>query len=295
MTISISKRKLTLSLCFISAAILGACGGGSDPVITKLNVTPALGAVYGGTVNIYSSNGTLLGTATTSTSDGKATVDMANYTLGSPIIVKVTLSAGASYFNEKTGTNTTVTAANPVSLLSVLPAVAAGQAVGVTPITNMAAKLAGVTADTVGSTPLTSPVSADAIYTAVAKTNLILGLPAATNILAAPVPATAAAPTPTETLGKVLASIAKNTTATDPVAQATALAAAVKTDGTVDSTKTAAINEANTTLKDPAKTTGLTITIATPNTAPTAAQVTAAATAVKTVVDAAKATGASGG
>ncbi len=292
---STNKRHFIFSLSVISACIFTGCGGGSDPVITKLNVTPVLGAVYGGTVSVYNSTGTLLGSATTSNTDGKATVNMANYTDGSPVIVKVTLSAGASYFNEKTGTNTTVTAANPVSLLSVLPAVAAGQAVGVTPITSMAAKLAGLNADTVGATALTTPVSADAIYSAVAKTNLALGLPATTNILAAPVAATAAAPTPSETLGKVLASMAKHTTAADPVAQAAALVAAVKTDGTVDSTKTAVINEINTTLKDPAKTTGLAIVITTPITAPTAAQVTSAATAVKTVVDAAKATGATGG
>lgn len=296
MSISISKRKLTVSLCLAAAAVLAACGGGTDTVITKLNVTPVLGAVYGGTVSVYSGAGALLGTATTSTTDGKASVDMANYAAGTPIIVKVTLSPGASYFNEKTGSNTTITGTNSVSLLSVVPAVSSGQAVGVTPITNMAAKLVGVTADVVGgSAPLATVVSSDAIYTAVAKTNLILGLPAATNILAAPVAATVAAPAPTETLGKVLASIAKNTTATDPVAQSNALLAAVKTDGTVDTTKTAAITEFNTTLKDPVKTTGLTLVISAVNTAPTATQVTAATATVKTVVDSAKATGATGG
>jgi len=295
MSITITKRDFTFSLCLIGAGILAACGGGSDPVVTKLNVTPVLGAVYGGTVNVYSNSGALLGTATTSTTDGKASVDMTNYVDGSPVIVKVTLSPGASYFNEKTGTNTVVTSANTVSLLSVVPAVSTGQAVGVTPITNMAAKLAGVTADAVSGAALTTAVSADAIYSAVAKTNLILGLPASTNILAAPVAATLTAPVPTETLGKVLASIAKNTTATDPVAQSNALLAAVKTDGTVDSTKTAAITEANSTLKDPAKTTGLTLAISTANTAPTTAQVTAATATVKASVDAARATGATGG
>jgi hypothetical protein len=209
-------------------------------------------------------------------------------------VVKVSLAAGASYFNEKTGANVTITAANPISLLSVVPAVASGQAVGVTPITNMAAKLAGLTADAVGTGTLATTVTADAIYSAVAKTNLALGLPAVTNILAAPVAATLAAPKPTETLGNILAVMAKNTASADPVAQATALAAAVKTDGTVDATKAAAITEVNTTLTDKTKATGVTIAIAAPVTAPTAAQLTTATAATKTVVDAAKPTGAGG-
>jgi hypothetical protein len=290
----INKRSFSIALTGAAFAALVACGGGSDPVVTTLSVTPVLGAVYGGTVTVYSNTGTLLGTATTSATDGKASVNLSNYTAGSPIVVKVNLAPGASYFNEKTGANVTITAANPISMLSVVPAVASGQAVGVTPITNMAAKLAGLTTDTVGTGTLATTVTADAIYTAVAKTNLALGLPATTNILAAPVAATVAAPKPTETLGNILAVMAKNTAAADPVTQANNLAAAVKTDGTVDSTKTAAITEVNTTLKDTTKATGVTIVIAAPVTAPTAAQVTTAAAATKTVVDAAKPTGAGG-
>lgn len=294
MTALITKRSFSIALTAAAIAALTACGGGSDPVVTTLSVTPVLGAVYGGTVNVYSNTGTLLGTATTSSTDGKASVNLTNYASGSPVVVKVSLSAGASYFNEKTGANVTITASNPVSLLSVLPAVGSGQSVGVTPITNMAAKLAGLTADAVGSGTLATAVTADTIYTAVAKTNLALGLPAATNILAAPVAATVTAPKPTETLGNILAVMAKNTTAADPVAQAAALAAAVKTDGTVDTTKTAAITEVNATLSDTTKATGLTIAIAAPVVAPTATQITAAAAATKTVVDAAKPTGAGG-
>jgi hypothetical protein len=290
----ITKRTFSLGLTAAAIAALVACGGGSDPVITTLSVTPVLGAVYGGTVNVYSNTGSLLGSATTSATDGKASVSLSNYATGSPVVVKVSLAAGASYFNEKTGANVTITAANPVSLLSVVPAVASGQAVGVTPITNMAAKLAGLTSDAVGTGTLATTVTADAIYSAVAKTNLALGLPAATNILAAPVAATLAAPKPTETLGNILAVMAKNTASADPVAQATALAAAVKTDGTVDATKAAAITEVNATLSDKTKATGVTITIAAPVTAPTAAQLTTATAATKTVVDAAKPTGAGG-
>ena len=239
-----TKRSFSLGLTAVAVAVVTGCGGGSSDSVatptptptaaTLLSVTPVLGAVYGGTVNVYSSTGTLLGTATTTNTDGKASVSLSNYTAGSPVIIKVSLGAGASYFNEKTGINVNVTAANPISLLSVLPTVGTGQSVGVTPITNMAAKLAGLTPNAVGSGTLATTVTADAIYTAVAKTNLALGLPASTNILAAPVAATVTAPIPTEPLGQILAVMAKNTIAADPAAQAAAMAAAVKTDGTID-------------------------------------------------------------
>ena len=71
MSISISKRNLTMSLCLITSGIFAACGGSTDTVITKLNVTPVLGAVYGGTVSVNNRSGSLLGTATTSSTDGK--------------------------------------------------------------------------------------------------------------------------------------------------------------------------------------------------------------------------------
>ena len=62
----ITKRAFTLALSAAAIAALTACGGGSDTTsaaTTTLSVTPVLGAVYGGTVNMYSSTGTLLGTA----------------------------------------------------------------------------------------------------------------------------------------------------------------------------------------------------------------------------------------
>jgi hypothetical protein len=65
------------------------------------------------------------------------------------------------------------------------------------------------------------------------------------------------------------------------------------------SKKIAAIAEVNATMKDPVKTIGLTLVISEVNTAPTAAQVTSVTATIKSVVDAvvdaAKATGASGG
>ena len=68
-----SKRSFSIALTAAAIAALVACGGGSDPVATTLSVTPVLGAVYGGTVTVYSSTGTLLGTATTRKSDVEST------------------------------------------------------------------------------------------------------------------------------------------------------------------------------------------------------------------------------
>jgi len=303
-----TKRSFSFALTAVALVAFSGCGGGSsDSVATSnptptptptptstrvLSVTPALGAVYGGTVNVYSNTGVLLGTATTNNTDGKAAVSLSNYTPGTPIVVKVSLGAGASYFDEKKGINVNVTAANPISLLSVLPDVGVGQTVGVTPITNMAAKLAGLTPNAVGSGALATTLSADAIYTAVAKTNLFLGLPASMNILAAPVAATVTAPIPTEALGQILAVMAKNTIAADPAAQSLAMAAAVKTDGTVDLANKVGITEVNGTLTNPTIAKSLSIVVAPSVLEPTATQITTSTTTSKTVVQEAKATGA---
>jgi len=108
----LTKRSFSLALTAFAFAALSGCGGSSSdsapapapaapaPTASRiLSVTPALGAVYGGTVNVYSNAGLLLGTAKTSETDGKASVSLSNYTLGTPVIVKVSLAAGSSYFN----------------------------------------------------------------------------------------------------------------------------------------------------------------------------------------------------
>jgi len=279
MSKSPSKRRFLLAAVAFSALTLFGCGGTTTTATTSLSVTPVLGAVYGATVSVYNASGVLLGTGTTDASTGKVSVTLAGYAAGTPVIVKVTLAPGASYFNEHTGANVTVAAGGSVSLVSVMPAVTTGQAVGVTPLTNMAAKLAGVTADLVGTTPLTTTLTASSIYVAVAKTNLALGLPASTNLTSAPTAATLAAPHPTETMGELLAAMA---TATDPVTQAANLLAAVSTTGAV--TNAVAIGAVNTILTTAS---GLNVTIAAPITAPDTATLNAAVTAVKTVIDAA--------
>jgi hypothetical protein len=274
---SLPKRRFLLAAVAFSALSLFGCGGTTTTATTSLSVTPVLGAVYGATVSVYNASGVLLGTGTTDTSTGKVSVTLVGYTAGTPVIIKVALAPGATYYSEFTQQVETILPGNSVSLVSVMPAVTTGQAVGVTPLTNMAAKLAGVTADLVGTTPLTTTLTASSIYIAVAKTNLALGLPASTNLTAAPTAATLAAPHPTETMGELLAAMAATT---DPVTQAASLLAAVSTNGTV--TNAAAIAVVNTILTT---TSWLNVTIAAPNTAPDTATLNAAVAAVKTVID----------
>lgn len=275
---SLPKRRFLIAALAFSALSLFGCGGTTSASTTKLSVTPVLGAVYGATVSVYNASGVLLGTGTTDATTGKVSVTLVGYAAGTPVIVKVTLAPGASYFNEHTGTNVTVASGSSVSLVSVMPAITSGQAVGVTPLTNMAAKLAGVTAEALGSAPLTTALTSAGINVALAKTNLALGLPAATNLTVAPTAATLAAPNPTETMGELLAAMAA---ATDPVAQAAALIAAVGTNGTVlDAT---AITAVNTILANASST--LNLTIGTPNPTPDTATLNAAVTAVTAVMN----------
>lgn len=279
---TLQKRGFLLATIAFSTLSLFGCGGTVSTSTTSLSVTPVLGATYGADVNVYNASGILLGTAKTDGTTGKATVNLAGYSAGTPVILKVTLGAGARYFNEKTGAEVTIGSGSSVSLLSVMPAVTTGQAVGVTPLTNMAAKLAGVTAEVLGSTPLSTTITATSIYTAVAKTNLALGLPAATNLTAAPTAATLAAPNPTETMGEILAVMARNTTAADPVAQANALLAAVTTTGVVNSGGAIAATQSLL-----ATATGLNVSIGASNTNPDTTTLNTAIASVTTVVNAA--------
>lgn len=281
-------RRFVLATAAFAALSLAGCGGTTTTPATTLSVTPVLGATYGAAVQVFNNVGVLLGSGTTDATTGKANVTLVGYTSGTPVILKVALGAGSSYYDEKSGAVIAVTAFNPVSLLSVMPAVSSGQAVGVTPLTNMAAKLVGLTASAVGTAPLTTAITATNIYTAVAKTILALGLPSTTSLTAAPVAATLAAPVPaTDSMGKILALMAKNSTSANAAAQADALVAAVNTDGTIPAG--GAIAAVNTNLRSSslAAAAGLTIAVAETITAPTETQLSNAVTATKTVIDAA--------
>jgi hypothetical protein len=290
-------RRLALTVISAAAITLAGCGGttSTSTDTSSLTVTPALGAAYGATVFVYTVTGLLLGSGTTG-ADGKANLTLTGYTAGTPIIIRTVLGIGSYYFNEKTGENTTpITNADAVvTLMAVVPAVASGQGVGVTPLTNMAAAFVGVTA----ATPIPAKtVTSTAAYEGIAKTNLALGLPADTNITEAPVAATKAAPTGGAGTGKLLAEMAKASTTT-PAAQAVALAAAVNTStGTIATGATPTVlTSVNTALVAAATT--LSITVVAPVTDPTTSQISTATTAVTSVVKAAvpgAATGASTG
>lgn len=242
-------RRIALASSVLAAAVLVACSSSDSASTTNLTVTPALGAVYGGEVNVYNAAGGLLGTGTTSTTTGSASVVLNGYSAGTPIIVKLSMINGSKYYDEKSKTVKTVTVASgatATSLLSFAPSITSGAAVGVTPASHMAAKLAGLSTTTLtgGAT-----LSAATILKAVGAANLILGLPSGTNLLKAPVPATSDTP-PTDTYGALLFAVAKVATV-DALSQATALYDAVPAmaaDGSVsitDNTKYATIVAAN--------------------------------------------------
>jgi len=235
MTNTMSKRQFILGAAALSSLALFGCGGTVTASTTSVSVTPGLGAVYGATVAVYNARGVLLGTGTTgavgSANAGKVNVTLTGYTAGTPVIIKVTLGVGAKYWNEKINDYVEITTVDDsVSLLSVMPAVTNGQSAGVTPLTNVAAALAGVSATDLGNGTLAVAVTDVVIFEAMSRTILALGLPGTTNLTAAPVLASADNLVPTDLYGAVLAAMAIGSS-TDPVAQALALL-----DGVVDGT-----------------------------------------------------------
>jgi len=276
------QNKRIAALLAVAALSLAGCGdsGSSAPTVagtsTSFSVTPALGAVYNGTVTVYSKSGAALGTASTGTT-GTAALTLSGYTTGEPVVIKLTLAPGASYFNEKTGANENVT--TTTSLLSIAPSVTSGGSAGVSALTNMAAQYVGLSADMVGTGALPVVPTSDAINQAVAKTNLAVGLPANTDILKAPVPATQAAPNPTDTLGNLLAKLAIYSTQPSPLARATALAEAVTTSGTVDPTRVGTLTALNNNLILAGN---MPVTVYPAVTAPTLSDITSAVISVTT-------------
>jgi len=280
----------------VLAMSMVACGGGGGSSVasgsTALTVTPALGAVYGGTVNVYSATGILLGTATTNDTTGTAVVNLSGYTAGTPVVVSLDLTAGVRYYNEQFAVVDTVK--TPVSLVSFAPSVTS-TGVGVSALTNVAAKLAGVTPEAIAAKAIPT-ISTTVIQEAVAKTNLIMGLPANTDLLAPPVPASLTNPMPADLLGGLLAKMAIYSTTGNPVEQAMSLASAVTSAGTVDNNKSDAITSLNSALQ---RAGGMPVTVTAANLTPTATQVTNAVAAINgtaTYVPPAKpaATGATG-
>lgn len=277
----------------LTALLLAACGGTPTPAtVSNMVLTPAKGACLGCTVSVYSQAGVLLASGTTNTTTGKVTLDTAGNT--SLLLVKVTGNSTAKYFDEKSGTEQSF--ASTASMVTVVPSFSSGGEIGVTPLTTMAAKLAGVDTATLGSgTFVAQTLTAASIQDAGARTLLLLGLPPTFKLFAAPVPATLANPVPTDTYGGLLArlgataatgssalalfdsfvaAVPKSTVSTAGAITAGAIAgtdlATLTTASTAVATAAAAHTAANPTLA---------IATVTPVANPTASQVTAAVTA----------------
>jgi hypothetical protein len=271
-----SNRRFFSQAAIVTAIALSACGGSPSSNPNALSsqsnsVTPALGATYNAEVFVYAADGiTLLGQGKTDAKTGKSNVTLTGYTSGTPVIVKVVVGPGASYYDETTKTDVVIAAGTtPFSMLSILPSATAGQDFSANPLTNMAAKFAGVAADKLGTTKLSTPLVADKVYEGVAKTNLALGLPSDTNVLAPVTPATKANPNPTGKISNLLVVMATaqigqvNTQVVkDPIQRALDLVNAIKLDGTIDTTKST-FNELNAALK---KETNLGIIVVEPKT-----------------------------
>ena len=289
------RKTLSLTVSIVLAAALAACGGSDDVPSATLEVTPALGAAYGASVTVFNgTTGATLGSGVTGATSGTASIPLIGSTAGS-IVVKVTLTAGSSYFDEKLNTTVNITSANTVSLLTALPALPTStvKSVGVTPLTNMAAKLAGLDPST--SNVIVTPAMAT---DGAARTVLALGLPTSFNITAAPQAAKSLTTLPTDVYGLLLAEMAKKAT-TNALDQAKDLVNAASTGSVNSSSKglteaTAALTAAAAVVNT-AKGAGSIATVA-PKTSPTQNDVSAAVTAQNTVIAAnTTPTGATGG
>lgn len=282
-------RSIQFFYAGLAALLLAACGGTPTPAtVSNMAITPAKGACLGCTVSVYSQAGVLLASGTTNATTGKITLDTAGNT--SLLLVKVTGNATAKYFDEKT--NTEAAYPSTASMVTVVPSFSSGGEIGVTPLTSMAAKLAGVDTAALGSsTFVAQTLTAASIQDAGARTLLLLGLPPTFKLFAAPVPATLANPVPTDSYGGLLARLGA-TAATGSsalalfdsfvaaVPKSTVSTAGVITPVEISGTALATITVASGAVSTVAAATpSLAITTVTPIANPTATQVTAAVSA----------------
>jgi hypothetical protein len=288
------NRRTTLSLAatLVLAASLVACGGGSDDQPTALTVTPVLGAVYGASVTVFNgTTGAILGAGVTDATSGSAGI-LLQGTLTGPVVVRVSLTPGTKYYDEKLNQVVEISSSNQTSMLTVLPALPSTfiKWVGVTPISNMAAKLAGLDP---ASTSFS--IKADKVNEGAARAVLALGLPQSFNITAPPVAAKSAT-FPTDVYGRLLAEMAKlaptnaldqNKTLADAATAGTVMSSAALTAVTnALSSAAASVN----TLKGAG-----TVAIAAPNLTPAPAALSAATTAQNTAISSGRVpTGATG-
>lgn len=272
-------------LVALMAIVIASCGGTPAPTVTNMVLTPAKGACLGCTVSVYSQSGALIASGTTSSTTGKVTLDTAGLT--SLLLVKVSGNATAKYYDEKTGNEESF--ASTSSMVTVVPSFSSGGEVGVTPLTTMAAKMAGVDTAALGSsTFVAQTLTAASILDAGARTLLLLGLPPEFKLFAAPVPATRTNPVPTDSYGGLLARLGATAAAGSSalalfdsyvaaVPKSTVSTAGVITATAISGTALTTLASASTAVATVAAATN--ITPVTPNANPTAAEVTAAVSA----------------
>jgi len=172
-------KRLVKVLALSTAAFLAACGGSSTDNAT-VDVTPVAGKFTSGTVDVFNSTGVKIGSATVSSTTGKATVTLNSTSAPSIMVFRV---AGGSHYDE--GTNATAT--NDY-MLSVVSAGATGGSYAVTPLTHMAAAIAGVSM-TSSAASFTPPATftTTTITAAINAVPMLLGVdPAQLDITAPP-------------------------------------------------------------------------------------------------------------
>ena len=290
------KRRTTLALAasLVIAASLVACGGSDDVSSTNLTVTPALGAVYGAPVTVFNgTTGATLGSGTTGMTTGSVTIPLIG-SISGPVVVRVSLSPGTKYFDEKLKSDVTITTANETSMLAVLPTLptSVNKSVGVTLISNMAAKLAGL-----NPAATNFSVTAEKANEGAARAVLALGLPTSFNINAAPVAAKSST-FPTDVYGRLLAEMATRApTGKNALDQFNDLASAVTANTVSPSAGLTALTSALTTAAGAVNTVrgAGTITVAAANLTPNSTTLAGAASSQNTASSSGNSpTGASG-
>ena len=255
MKTSLSALLSGLATC----VVLTACGGGSpdSPVASNVQTTsvPALGAVYGASVYVYNTAGQLLGTGTTDAVTGKASLSVPSAASG-PFIYQVVLSSGSRFYDEGLDAVVTVNPNESLTMLSV--ATKASGEVGITALSNMALRLAGIEPEMLG-TRAAQDLSLDKLTDAVATVIAVLGLPADFDLFAAPVAASPSNKNPASVYGKLLAQMAINAgPGNNAFTQAASLAQAINSQGVVANAQT--LVDLNLALQASAAAMGMTVT-----------------------------------
>lgn len=235
-------------VCFFTSVALTACGGGgSDPVamstpsVTNTTTVPALGAVYGASVTVYDAKGLMLGSGTTDKVTGKATLTLTANSTG-PFIYKVELAPGSRYYDEGLEGVLTTQPGQSLTMLSVVSSLNAE--VGVTALSNLAVRLAGIHPENLGQ-GVAPDFSMDKLNMAQATVISVLGLPSDFDLFAAPIAASQTNKNPASAYGKLLVQMAKHTEPdTNAFEQAASLATAITEQGVVNAKALQDLNQA---------------------------------------------------